>query len=494
MLGAWQPSSAAPEARSAPPGATGPGAGALVRATTTAATNPASGAGAGAATDVHPTGAPRTASDRRPTRWRSHCDKCKTFVPQGQDAALCDAPGCQYLLCFRCFPDPSQELWCTQHQGGVHLRTQRGVVAVAPAVETQAIPALPAGAAPVLTVMFTAIAVLLAAVAPTSVAGLERSWRFFTTFLRFVDVPIENVTEWVICAYVLCRVCPPVGIELPQFMARHVMPATAYGDILALRRRARMSGYRELLDALLGDRVAELCRRLTAGVKRKKTTKSPILIHHLRDLWNGTANRTAGFVRDVTLMLVALLIGLRRREIVALTVGDVVWNGRELRVTVRRDKVNFNLVGAECPRTVVASHELLDLIWPIFAARFLPAGTPADRPLFRVCAGVHITNDGLSPNTIRTIIRERLPGLPVSPHSLRVGCATELHAAGVSLDTIMEIGRWSSLAALIYVLPSADKMARATRSMGSGGVTFDRVVVQRELHTDPKAPRVRRLA
>jgi len=238
----------------------------------------------------------------------------------------------------------------------------------------------------------------------------------------------------------------------------------------------------------------ELLRRLTAGVKRKKTTKSPILIHHIRDLWQRTTNRTPGFIRDVTLLLVALLIGLRRREIVALTVRDVAWNGRELRVTVRRDKVNFNLVGAECPRTVVASHELLDVIWPLFAARFLPPGTDPDRALFPVCAGTHITGNGLAPDTIRTIIRERLPGLPVSPHSLRVGCATELHAAGVSLDTIMEIGRWSSLAALIYVLPSADTMARATRSMGSGGVSFDRVVVQRELRTDPAAPRVRRLA
>jgi integrase len=229
-----------------------------------------------------------------------------------------------------------------------------------------------------------------------------------------------------------------------------------------------------------------------AGVKRSKTTKAPILIHHLRTLWT-SGLRTIGFIRDVTMLLVARLAGLRRREIVALTVGDVMWNGSELRVTVRRDKVNFNLIGAECPRTVVVAHELLDAVWPLFTQHFLQQGTPPDTPLFRHMVGVTITTGGLAPDTVRTIIRERLPGLPVSPHSLRVGCATELHAAGVPIDQIMEIGRWSSLAALIYVLPSADAMARATRSMGNGAVQFDRVIVQRELRTDGTAPRVRRM-
>jgi integrase len=434
-----------------------------------------------------------SASSAACKRWRSRCDKCGVQVPQGADAALCDAVDCPYLLCMTCFPDLAQELWCPAHQGGMLLSTQRGTVAVTPAVETQQAPPLPLGASPVLAVMFTAIVTLLAAAAASAVQNLERSWRFFNIFLRFINVPLSEVTEWIVCSYILCRVCPPISMELPAFMAKHVAPSTAYGDILALRRRARMSGYIGLLVELTGERVSELLRRLTAGVKKSKTNKAPILIHHIRSLW-ASGTRTVGFIRDVTLLLVALLAGLRRREIVALTVQDVHWNGRELAITVRRDKVNFNLIGAQCPRTVVVAHALLDEVWPLFAATFLRAGTPGDAPLFRRCVGSTITTDGIAPDTVRTIIRERLPGLPVSPHSLRVGCATELHAAGVPIEQIMEIGRWGSLAALLYVLPSADAMARATRSMGNGGVQFDRVVLQRTLQTDAKAPRVRRTA
>lgn len=433
-------------------------------------------------------------TDRAPARWRSHCDKCRAFIPQGVNAALCDAPRCPYILCLTCFPNTDEELWCPAHAGGVRLSTQRGEIAVAPAVQPQPAPPVPLGASPVLALLFTAIVVILAATAPSAVPHLERSWRFFLTFLRFLNIGLGDVTEWIVCAYVLCRVCPPVGVDLPGFMARRVMPATANGDIQALRRRARMSGMPDLLAALNGEKVMELIRRLTAGVKRRKTNKAPILIHHIRTLWQSATAKSVAFVRDVTLLLVGLLAGLRRREIVALCVGDVLWNGRDLRVTIRRDKVNFNLIGAECPRTVVVAHALLDEVWPRFAATFIPAGTPAGRPLFRRCVGVTITADGIAPDTVRTIIRERLPGLPVSPHSLRVGCATELHAAGVSVEQIMEIGRWTSLAALLYVLPSADAMARATRAMGNGGVRLDRVLVQRETRTDPSAPRVRRLA
>jgi len=234
-------------------------------------------------------------TDQRPRRWRSHCDRCKAFIPQGVDAALCDAPRCAYIECFRCFPDPDKELWCPAHRGGVHLETRQGTIAVAPAVPPQTVPSIPDGAAPFLAMVFTAIAVILAATAPSAVPQLERSWRFFLTFLRFINLGLEDVTEWIVCAYLLCRVCPPVNVPLPQFMTRRVLPSTANGDVIALRRRARMSGLATLLEALNGERVLELVRRLTAGVKRRKTNKAPILIHHVRALWDAVIVRTPGW-------------------------------------------------------------------------------------------------------------------------------------------------------------------------------------------------------
>jgi len=57
----------------------------------------------------------------------------------------------------------------------------------------------------------------------------------------------------------------------------------------------------------------------------------------------------------------------------------------------------------------------------------------------------------------------------------------------------MEIGRWSSLTALIYVLPSADVTTAATRKIGTG-VQIDRVAIQRAVGADVVQPRVRRTA
>ena len=69
-------------------------------------------------------------------------------------------------------------------------------------------------------------------------------------------------------------------------------------------------------------------------------------------------------------------------------------------------------------------------------------------------------------------------------HSLRVGFATELFAAGVKVAIIMELGRWSSYAALLYVLPSATKLLHASRAIGTGDqLQIDAFQLRRTLMT-----------
>ena len=57
---------------------------------------------------------------------------------------------------------------------------------------------------------------------------------------------------------------------------------------------------------------------------------------------------------------------------------------------------------------------------------------------------------------------------------MRVGTATELHAAGVSIGGIMALGRWTSAAAVIYVLGCLDTTIEASSRLGSAGVHFVR--------------------
>ena len=424
--------------------------------------------------------------------------RCGVHVPQHDTSArVCDVAGCVRIACQRCHPDLEAVLECETHRGWVvQLVGAQGPRTYTAAVAPPPVPDAPAGAAACLNVLFACAAVLLVTVVASSAASMERSWRFFTAFLRFVNVRPADVTPWVVMSYVIARCQPPVGMPLPEFMSRRVLPKTAAADLTALRRRARLMKD-PMIDALTDEDVLRLGTVLGANVKRSKTEKAPILIHHLQELWDRVrSSLTLGLIRNVLLLVVGLVAGLRRRELAALTIADCVWSQQrsELTIRIRRDKTNQVITDAQHPRVVCVAHDLLTAVWVAWAGTALgKRGTPTDLPLFPRLAGNVVTQDFLAPGTVNTIVRELLPGLPVSPHSLRVGFATELHAAGVPLQTILEIGRWSSLAGLLYVLPSADRTTAATRKMGDGSVVFDRVLLQQQLRAAPAPPRVRRI-
>lgn len=467
-----------------PPAATG-GSGPPASATqaTPAATSDGAGgaASAGRTGGAAPTGAAPQTTSRRPV-YSETCWQCGTHVPQHATAALCDHPGCIRLKCVGCHPDLDEFLACDEHHDRVvRLRTGHGPdQVIAAAVAPVAVPAdAPAAALP----WFRAVATILASAPPEAARGMERAHRLFGDWVRWLGVPWERVDQWVVCSFLLARCAPVAGEALPPGFSKPVSPRTAAGDLTLLRRRARIMGDRDLLDVLTHENVLRLSSMLSAGVSRRKTAKRPILLHHVRSVLDKLGpNPTKGALRDACLLLVGLLAGLRRREITALQCGDLRWDTdrRELTVCVTRDKVNQNILGAQQPRTVVVAHDLLDTWWPRFLAVF--GGREANLPAFPRVLGTTVTRSSLAPATINSIVRGCLPGLPVSPHGLRVGMATELFAAGADQATIMEMGRWSSLAALLYVLPSADKLAAASRAIGQG-VGVDRAVLQRDLGT-----------
>ena len=361
--------------------------------------------------------------------------RCGAHVPQHDTTArVCDVAGCVEIACSRCHPDVDATLECPSHAGWVvQLMNQQGiprtyVAAVAP----QPVPPVPGDASPHLSVLFACAAVLLVTVVASSAAAMERAWRFFTTFLRFYNVRPCDVTAWVVMAYLIARCQPPVGMPLPDFMSRRVQPKTAAADLTALRRRARLMKD-PMLDAFTDEDVLRLAGVLGANVKSSKTNKAPILVHHVQGAWDRRhANPTLGFIRNILLLVIGLIAGLRRRELVALTVGDCIWSPErtELTIRVRRDKTNQTITDAQHPRVICVAHDLLTAVWGAWSSTALGSRSP-DAPMFPRIAGTVVTNESLACGTVNTIVREMLPGLPVSPHSLRVGFATELHAAGV---------------------------------------------------------------
>ena len=60
-----------------------------------------------------------------------------------------------------------------------------------------------------------------------------------------------------------------------------------------------------------------------------------------------------------------------------------------------------------------------------------------------------------------------------------MGAATELHAAGVPISSIMALGRWTSAAAVIYILGCLETTIEASSRLGSAQVQYVRGELRR---------------
>jgi hypothetical protein len=88
--------------------------------------------------------------------------------------------------------------------------------------------------------------------------------------------------------------------------------------------------------------------------------------------------------------------------------------------------------------------------------------------VFHKLAGVKgVIRTALARSWFVDVIRAAAPG--TSPHSARVGAATEMWAARVPLRDIMAVGRWTSTAAVMYVISTLEAQVEATDRIGSCG-------------------------
>jgi len=150
-------------------------------------------------------------------------------------------------------------------------------------------------------------------------------------------------------------------------------------------------------------------------------------------------------LRDKALALVGKAILARRAELVALKVSDLVENADgTATVTIRRSKTDQAGEGAEQHVPAVA----LDALRAWLDAAGITAGW-----MFRsMRRGDHVTDRPLPADEVSVVLKrlaararlrpERVAR--VSGHSLRVGMAQDLVAAGAGLPEVMQAGRWSS--------------------------------------------------
>jgi integrase len=192
-------------------------------------------------------------------------------------------------------------------------------------------------------------------------------------------------------------------------------------------------------------------RLVWQGIVRTHGTRplrraEPAVTETLRALVAGLDDGRKGR-RDRALLLLGFAGFLRRSELVALDVGDVVEVPEGLEVLVRRSQTDQRGEGAVLP-IPWGGHEAT---CPVRAWRaWLAAAGIGDGPAFRaVDRHGNVGGGRLSDRTVARVVkhaaeRARLDPAQFSGHSLRSGLAVAAAKAGVDEELIAEQGRWKS--------------------------------------------------
>ena len=187
----------------------------------------------------------------------------------------------------------------------------------------------------------------------------------------------------------------------------------------------------------------QVVKETMKGIRRQKSTTQkkaqPLLFESLKALVATMQREGLREKRDIAILCLGFMSGLRRSELVALNVEDLRYDHRGLTVHVRRSKgdqvgegrdlVVFRSSGPTCPVAAVES-------W--LAAAGIAAG-PVFVGVDRLGRPRH--GNRLTDQVVRLVVKERAraAGLDfehLSGHSLRAGLATQAALNGASMKDI----------------------------------------------------------
>jgi integrase len=240
--------------------------------------------------------------------------------------------------------------------------------------------------------------------------------------------------------------------------------------------------------ALWDPRVTALLKAVGARAKRLKTEKRPLLWREVTAyVSGGLAEGSAHAVRDAFALVLAFCFATRVSELLSLRFQDVsltrCTDGRQaLRVTFLNTKTRQTIFGSHQPFICASANRILMEAYSAFVSHF-PSGEP-DAFLIQRLSGDRARP--LTRDWFAHIVRSIAPA--AVPHSVRVGAATELWAAGVPLPRIMAVGRWTSVAALMYVIGSLEGQVAATDRLGGGALAFSAGDLHQRLGASASAP------
>lgn len=222
----------------------------------------------------------------------------------------------------------------------------------------------------------------------------------------------------------------------PERVASYLAEHATKLSYATLSRRVVAIGRAHRVKKLSSPTHSEMVKATLHGIRRTAGTAqhrvAPALLQQVRAMVKGAKGMKG--VRDKALLLVGFAGGFRRSELVSIRVDDIRYVDEGVLIHLRRSKTDQFGHGRD-----IAIPYMRGACCPVRAIKAWIAlsGIDSGELFRRVNRYGHVSDDGLSPQSVALIIKQRaevigLKAEMYSGHSLRAGLVTSAAIAGAS--------------------------------------------------------------
>lgn len=246
----------------------------------------------------------------------------------------------------------------------------------------------------------------------------------------------------------------------------HLKAATIEHRLIAIHREHQDQGHESPCKSPLVKQTMEGIRRSHAVAPRRVRA---LLKEDLVEILVSVARqKPLKAARDKAMLLLGWAAALRRSELVALTVDDVVRHAHGVELQIRKSKTDQRGAGQTVFVPMAKSKDRCPVLalqeWLVLAG--ITAG-----PIFRQVSrhDYLVGEKGLTPQAVAHVVQAAVRvakgeavAATVAAHSLRAGMVTEAAMAGMPVSEIMGVTRHTSVATLyVYIRPVEKRRVRS---------------------------------
>lgn len=289
--------------------------------------------------------------------------------------------------------------------------------------------------------------------APATRRAYAADWADWAAWCEAMEQSPLPAAPELVAAYLTARAGPPKPLSLAT-LGRRLVAINAAHRLQGLRLDTQHPALRHTWQGL---------QRQLGKAQRQVAPATRIVLH---SILAGIAGHTLADRRDRALLLLGYAAGLRRSEIVALSVEDIADLPEGLRLTIRRSKTDQEAAGEPVgiPRSSVLTCQAL--------TDWLAAASLSSGRVFRSINRHGQVANALSDRAVALIVKRRataagLDAAIFSGHSLRAGMITSAAAASVPDRDIQRQSRHKSTAVMHrYIRPASIFLSNAVEIIG----------------------------